>query len=493
MKKIIAFIALSIFTFNSQMFAGGFEVKLTVKGLKDTTCQLAYYFGEKQYIKDSARVDKNGVMIFKGEEELPGGIYLAVMPNKRYFELIIDKEQKFSMETDTADYINNMKVKNSKDNEIFYEYLKWISIKGKSIEALKAESDIAKDDAAKTKEIKDKQIAIDKEVKEYKLNFIKQNPASMLAKVFEASTDPEIPEAPLLPNGKKDSTFAFRYYKAHYFDKIDMKDDRLLRSPVFGNKIKQYLERLTAQIPDSINAAADKMISLTNPTGEIFKYLVYYITNTYEKSNIMGMDAVFVYMAKNYYLSGKAYWVEEAQQEKICDRVKALDPCLIGRKANNMRLLKNDFHPIALSDIKTKYTIVYFWDPSCGHCQKVTPQLKTFYDKYKKDLDVEVLGVYIEADTTEWFKYIKEKELNWINAADLLGTAQFRKYYDIYSTPVAFLLDNEKRIIAKRIEVEQLEDFIKNHSQGKVVVPKLPDLIPFPCKPSDPSKEKSGH
>jgi len=358
---------------------------------------------------------------------------------------------------------------------------------------LKKEMDEAKEDAAKTKEIKDKQIAIDKEVKEYKLKVIKDYPDFLLAKVFEASTDPEIPEAPILPNGKKDSTFAFRYYKAHYFDKIDMKDDRLLRSPVFGNKIKQYLERLTAQIPDSINASADKMISLANPTGEIFKYLVYYITNTYEKSNIMGMDAVFVYMAKNYYLSGKAYWVEDAQKEKICDRVLALDPCLIGRKANNMRLLKNDFHPISLSDIKTKYTIVYFWDPSCGHCQKVTPQLKTFYDKYKKELDVEVLGVYIEADTTEWFKYIKEKELNWINAADLLGTAQFRKYYDIYSTPVAFLLDNEKRIIAKRIEVEQLEDFIKNHSQGKISVPKLPEFTRFPCKPSDPSKEKSGH
>jgi len=493
MKKYIALIILSIITLNSNLTAGGFEIKVTIKGLKDTTCQLAYYFGDKQYIKDSARVDKNGVMTFKGDETLPGGIYLAVMPDKKYFELIIDKEQKFSMETDTADYINNMKIKNSKDNEIFYAYLKWISIRGKEIEALRKQMDGAKDDATKTKEIKDKQIAIDKEVKDYKLNLIKENPTLLLAKVFEASTDPEIPEAPLLANGKKDSTFAYRYYKEHYFDKIDMKDDRLLRSPIFGNKIKQYIEKLTAQIPDSINASADKMISLANPTGDIFKYLVYYITNTYEKSNIMGMDAVFVYMAKNYYLSGKAFWVDEAQQEKICDRVKALDPCLIGRKANNMKLLKNDFHPIALNDIKAKYTIVYFWDPSCGHCTKVTPQLKTFYDANKKALDVEVLGVYIEADTTEWFKYIKEKELNWINAADLLGTAQFRKYYDIYSTPVAYLLDSEKRIIAKRIEVEQLEDFIKNHSQGKVIVPKLPDLVPFPCKPSPPSKEKSAH
>lgn len=493
MRKNFVLFIICLSTCFSKLLAGGFEIKINVKGVKDTTCQLAYYFGDKQYIKDSARVDKNGNMVFKGDQELPGGIYLAVMPNKKYFELIVDKEQKFSMETDTLDYINNMKVKNSKDNEVFYSYLKWISVKGNEIEKLKKEMDLVKDNETRTKEIKDRQIAIDKEVKEYKNNLIKENPNLLLAKIFEASTDPEIPEIPILSNGKKDSTFAYRYYKAHYFDNVDMKDDRLLRSPIFGNKIKQYIEKLTPQIPDSINASADRMISLTNPTSDIFKYLVYYITNTYEKSNVMGMDAVFIYMAKNYYLSGKAFWVEEAQQEKICDRVKALDPCLIGRKANNMHLLKNDFHPIALSDIKTKYTIVYFWDPSCGHCQKVTPKLKEFYDSKRKELDFEVLGVYIEADTTEWFKYIKEKELNWINAADLLGKAQFRKYYDIYSTPVAYLLDNEKRIIAKRIEVEQLEDFIKNHRDGKILVPKLPDLVNFPCKPSDPSKEKSGH
>jgi hypothetical protein len=83
MRKINALIILSIFTISSKLIAGGFEIKITVKGIKDTTCQFAYYFGDKQYIKDSARVDKNGVLTFKGEETLPGGIYLAVMPNKK--------------------------------------------------------------------------------------------------------------------------------------------------------------------------------------------------------------------------------------------------------------------------------------------------------------------------------------------------------------------------------------------------------------------------
>ncbi|MFM2201651.1 MAG: hypothetical protein RL040_851 [Bacteroidota bacterium] len=465
MKKfslLIAFLTTTVAAFAG----GGYEIKVTIKGIQNQNVQLAYYFGDKQYIRDSAKADANGHLVFKGDEALPEGVYLAVVPSRKYFEMIVDKEQKFGMETDTVDFIGNMKVKNSKDNELFYEYLNWISLRGKQVEVLRKDLEATKNDEARQKQIKEEQAQIDKTVKEYKNAFMLAHPDMMLTKIFNASWEPEIPEAPILANGRKDSTFAYRYFKAHYFDKFDLKDDRLLRSPIFGNKIKQYMEKLTPQIPDSINKAASYIIGLTDGKNETFKYLVYWITNTYEKSEIMGMDAVFVYMAKNYYLTKKAYWVEDAQLAKIKERVDALEPCLLGVTANNMRLLKPDFHPIALNDIKKTYTLVYFWDPSCGHCQKVTPKLKEFYDAHKKDLDLEVLGVYIEADTTEWFKYIKEKDLNWINAADLLGTAQFRKYYDIYSTPVLFVLDRNKKIIAKRIDVENLEDFLTNYSKN---------------------------
>jgi thiol-disulfide isomerase/thioredoxin len=467
MNRIVFALSLLVTTACSAQ-VGGFEIKLTIKGLKDTTCQLAYYFGDKQYIKDSARVDKAGRLVFKGAENLPGGIYLAVVPGKKYFEMIVDKEQKFSMETDTADFINSMSVQGSKDNELFYDYLRWISTKGKEMEGLKKELETYIQAADKSKEIKARQLEVDKEVKEYKNKFMTDHPEMLLTKIFKASWEPEIPAIPMLPNGKKDSTFAYRYYRAHFFDQIDMKDDRLLRSPVFGGKIKQYVEKLTPQIPDSINKYAAYLIGLTDPQSEIFKYMVYYITNTYEKSNVMGMDAVFVFMAENYYLSGKAYWIDSTQTEKIRERVDHLKPCLLGVTANNMHLLKNDFHPVALNDIKKEYTIVYFWDPSCGHCQKVTPKLHDFYKEQKSKYDLEILAVYIEADTTEWFKYIKEKELKWINGADLLGKANIRKYYDIYSTPVIYVLDRNKKIIAKKIDVENLEDFFKNYSKYKM-------------------------
>jgi thiol-disulfide isomerase/thioredoxin len=471
MKKLLI-LFISVLSF-SQIIAQkqGYEIKVNVKGLQDSTVQLAYYYGDKQYIKDTAVADNKGNILFKGDENLPGGIYIVVMPSKTYFEILVDKEQRFSLETDTTNFIKSMKVKGSKDNEIFYSYLNYIGDKGKEMESLRKEIEAAKGNEQLIEKLKEQQSKTDTEVKDYKRNFINNNRERFLAKVFLSTYEPEIPDAPILENGRKDSLWTFRYYKQHYFDSLDMRDDRLLRTPVFANKIKTYIERLTPQIPDSINAAADYLISLTDPKSEIFKYLVYYITNTYERSKVMGMDAVFVHMAQKYYLNGMTYWVEDHQLEKIKERVDNLKDNLIGNQAVNLKLFKPDFSQTDIYSIKKDFTIVYFWDPSCGHCKKVTPKLSDFYKEKKELYNLEVFAVYSEADTAEWLDYLRKNELKWINAADLLWKTNFKQLYDIYSTPVIYVLDRNKRIIAKRIDVEQLEDFLKNHikmTKGKL-------------------------
>src|SRR3982751_4173228 len=99
-KKLVLFLALSLPCFISR--ASGYDIKIRIVGLKDTICYLGNHYGEKQYVRDTMRVDHNGWVEFKGKEELPGGIYLVVMPNKTYFEILVTaEEQKFTIETDT--------------------------------------------------------------------------------------------------------------------------------------------------------------------------------------------------------------------------------------------------------------------------------------------------------------------------------------------------------------------------------------------------------
>jgi peroxiredoxin len=308
--------------------------------------------------------------------------------------------------------------------------------------------------------------AIDKEVKTFREKLFTENPNSFSVKLFKSAQEPEVPEPPVLANGRKDSIFQFRYYKSHFFDNIDFTDDRMIRTPLFHGKVEQYITKLTLQIPDSINKEADYLLDKSK-SKEIFKYLVWWITNNYEKSQIMGMDAVFVHMAKNYYLNGKAFWVDSAIVSKIRDRAKILEPILIGKRAPNMWLTDSAGKLFTLDGFKAKATVLYFWDPNCGHCQKETPKLHEFWEK-QKSKGIDVFAVSIDRKPDDWKKYIREKKLHWTNVWDSYTATDFRNMYDIYSTPVIYLLDENKKILAKRIGVDQLPDFFDNYFKDKL-------------------------
>lgn len=441
----------------------GYSIKVRIKGLSNTQCYLGNYYGDKQYVKDTSKVDANGNFSFNGKEKLPGGIYLIITPDKKYFETLITDGQNFSMETDTLDFINHMKIKGSDENTLFYNYLSFIAGKSKEIEPLRKELEKVKNSKDSSASVRKKMGAIDKEVKEYKITFMKEHPTSFLSTIFKASQEPEIPEAPKLENGKTDSTFAYRYYRSHFFDNINFGDDRLIRTPIFHSKLEQYIKNLTYQIPDSINKSADYVVSLASGS-EIFKYVVWYITNTYETSNIMGMDAVFVHMVENYYTKAKAYWLDDTQLYKIQEAAKKKKPTLLGNKAPSIILKDSSGVVHSLYSLKSKYTVLFFWDPDCGHCQKSIPHLVEFYDKFKKK-GVEVMAVCTEVEDAKWRKFIKEKKLTFINVADPKLQSNFRYEYDISSTPQIFLLDDKKAIIAKKLDIEQLGDFLEKHEK----------------------------
>lgn len=451
---------ISLFFLKNVSAQEGYQVKVKVAGVRDSMCYLANYFGDKQYLKDSCLADAQGSFVFKGKEKLGGGIYLVVIPGKRYFEVLIDKEQNFSLETDTVDFVKHMKIKGSQENTVFYDYLKFIGEKSKAIEPLRAEYESVKSDPAKSEDVKKRMAVIDSSVITYKDAFMKNNPDFLLTKVFKVTEEVKMPEIPKKADGSLDSLFMYNYYKAHFFDNIDLKDDRLLRTPVFHPKLEQYFKKLTLQMPDSINKEADQIIAQLNPGSEMFKYVVWWVTNTYETSNIMGMDAVFVHMVEKYYTKEKAFWVDDAQLYKIQDRARVLKPILVGTKVKNIVLNDSLGRPHSLYDVKSKYTILYFWDPDCGHCQKITPKLKESYDKIKSK-GVQVFAVCTEVEIDKWKKFIREKDLNWINVADPELHNNFRHDFDITTTPQIFLLDENKNIIAKKIEVDTMNDILE--------------------------------
>jgi len=443
----------SLFIFSScSIFASGpkHKISFTIKGLQNTQCFMGCHYGDKDYIQDTAKVDAKGNFEFSGSDELPGGIYFIMLPSKKYFELVIDKEQKFSMQADTIDFIGTMKVQGSPENALFYQYLKYVTAKHDEIVKLEKVDNKAQIDT------------VNAQVKGYKENFGRQHADMLLTKVFVAAEPPVVPPSPKLSNGRVDSTFPYRYYKSHFFDNVDFSEGRLVRSPVLYPRIKEYLTRLTAQNPDSVIAAADYLVGKAKGDKEMFKFIVAYITSTYEASNIMGMDAVFVHMAKKYYSPEQAYWVSASQLEKIQERARQLDPILIGKKCPELALPDTANVIRALDSMRARYTILYFWDYDCGYCQKVTPKLVKWYDSIKGE-GIEVYAVETnELNSNKWKEYIRANKLDWTNVSDIFNTSNLHHQFDVISTPIIYVLDENKNIVAKKIEFEELNKVLRN-------------------------------
>lgn len=448
----------------------GYNMKFTIKNLPaGGKCLLANYYGGSQYKQDSAVANAKGEIIFTGTEKFPEGVYIIITPSKKYFDFIMDAGQNFSIETDTTQFIKTMKVKGSEENKLFYEYQNFMMDKQKQIEPLQAQFKRVKSNKDSAKIVQDKIEVLNKEVKQYKVDFVKNHPKSFISQLFKAMQEPEIPEAPILPNGKKDTLFNYHYFKTHYFDYIDFSDDRLLRTPVFHNKIKTYLDKMTPQIPDSVSVSVDLIAEKAKANPKMFEYLVKWMTYTYESSKIMGMDAVFSHIVEKYYVTKQVTWTDSTQLHKIIDKGMTLKYTLLGKKAPPIVMQDSTGKQVSLYDVKSKYTLVVFWEQGCGHCKKEIPKLLELYNSKLKARGVEIFAIESEEKFKDWKKFIIEHKLNWINVwePDDYKRAVTKKYYFIESTPVLFLLDENKIIKAKKIEADQLEDILNRLEKEK--------------------------
>ncbi len=435
-----------------------YKLSFAIKGLEHKVCLLGFYYGDKTYISldkngkdDTVVADAHGSFTFSRDTTLQPGIYFVLTRTKKSFQFIIDKEQKFSIEGDTAgDFITNLKAKESPENSMFFDYLRYVTVK--HLEAVKYEKQ-------KNSAMID---SVNREVQRYKDDFVRKHPDMLLSTVFKANEEPVLPPTPKLPNGRPDSTFPYRYYKAHFFDHVNFSDGRLVRTPVLFPLIKEYLDRLTMPIPDSVIVAADYLVGKAKANREMFKFVVAYITNKYETSNIMGMDAVFVHMADNYYTPDQAYWVSPSQLEKLKERAAQLKPVLIGKHVPPLALPDTSLAIQVIDSVRARYTVLYFWDYDCGFCQKETPKLVKWYDSAKAQ-GIEVYAVETnENELAKWKDYIRKNNLDWINVADRYHTSNFHHVFAIVSTPVVYVLDENKNIIAKNIDVSELNKVIKH-------------------------------
>lgn len=446
----------------------GYKIQLKFTDVTDSMVYLTHYYGKPLptiYKADSAKLDKNGVATFQTTEKFTGGIYMMLLSDKKtYFEFLLDNGNDIGITATASGLPSSLKFKNSPENERFQAYVSFLRDFGGKQQEIQSKLATAKN-AADTAAIRKQLTEGSKKLLAYRSDYVSKNPGTMLTSIFNSLEVPVVPEGDhYLADGKtKDSSFAYNYYKGHYWDKFDFQDDRLIYTPVFDAKMEEYFTKLVLPIIDSVEFEADKLLAKAEGTKDMFKYTLWWITHWVENSKIMGMDEVFVYLVENYYMKGKAFWLENEQLQKYVEQAQKIAPNVLGNVAYDIKMKDISGKDVTLHSIKSKYTLLVFWSPDCGHCLHEVPRIDSMYQKVLKDKGVKIVGVRVEGDEQKWKDVIKKEKLDdWIHLWDPERTSPFRSKYNVYSTPVIYLLDDKKIIRGKKLDHSTIPQVIEN-------------------------------
>jgi len=470
MKKLLLFLVFQAFIGSVLIAQTAYNIKVNVKPFKNQYLYLGYHYGKKKALADSTMLDENSNGVFKGPKPLGGGIYFIVSPQKQIlFELLIDKLQNFSIVADTSNLPSSIKFSGSTDNSIFQTYTVRLNKTGTEINQLQ-KSTVQNTSQSKGNDKQQQIQKLNQQIVAYRDSLEKAYPGSFLSALFKAMKEPAIPPASKHPGGKYDSNFAFQYYKSNYWKGVSFTDDRLIRTPILEPRLDKYYRDLVAPDPDSINREVDYMLLMARANDDMFKYLMVYFVQKYINPEYMGQDAVFVHLFEKYINTGQAEFFTEQYKKIMSDRAYSLMANLIGNPAANLDMVDSAGKSVQLYDVKADFTVICFWDPTCSHCKETVPRVDSLFKAKWKAEGVKLFGVMVDGGKEAWLKFIRENNLkDWIHVYQTdaqrdedakANRPNYRQLYDVYQTPVLYLLDKDKRIIAKKLNQYQLDEVI---------------------------------
>lgn len=447
----------------------GYQISFTINGLRDSTVFLAYHLGDKQYILDTIKLDASGSAQVSGREALQQGIYMIVLPGKRFFEILMPEDQHFSFTCSFNDPFSTLSFSGSTENTSFLEYQKnWGKMQQRA-SAISRRLQNNKQNNDSVKILSEAQKSQEEKMKSYLKGVISDNKSNLLSVLVKAMLPVDLPPVivPLNAPNPDSLRWILTYLnnKDHFFDNIDLTDERLIRTPILQSRLNTFFTNVVIQAPDSINKEIERVIKRSERNYKMFQFASVWLFNHFRESEIMGHDGVIVKLADDIYLSGKADWVSKEFKDDLRKQVELIRPNLIGRRAADLVMDSHRGVFVSLFDIEADFTVLYFWEPDCGHCNVSTPKLRTFYET-AREAGVEVFTVCTSSDRAKWSKYIEENKLVWINGWDPQRRTRFDFFYNVQSTPLIYILDRNKTIIAKKIPAEDVGPFIESYRKA---------------------------
>jgi thiol-disulfide isomerase/thioredoxin len=252
-----------------------------------------------------------------------------------------------------------------------------------------------------------------------------------------------------------------------------------VRTPFFEPKLQRYFDQLVYPSADSVNKEIAYMLGYASINEEMQRFLLLHFANRYLNQKYMWEDAVFVNLYEKYFANKTYPWLTEEGKKVITNRAYSLMANITGGAAADIELPDTKGAKKNLYNVQAPYTLVAIWDPTCGHCKEVLPKLDSLYQKKWKAQGMKLFAMAKETDGNKegWLNFINEHKLNdWTHvyyskdadkARIASGVPGYSQLYDVQSFPTLYLLDGDKRIIAKKVTEAQIEEILEHRKSNK--------------------------
>lgn len=245
--------------------------------------------------------------------------------------------------------------------------------------------------------------------------------------------------------------------KQHYFDFINFEDNALKNSTFFSEKAIEYVLYLNVSddiqvqnglYKNAINEVMQKLGKNDEIKSEILTSLVY----AFEQFENM---ALIGFVIDSFYGNLPAGFKDETLVADMQTKIKLA----IGNKAPEITWEEIGTQKKLSELSSSKNYILVFWSTTCSHCLQEIPKLFEFTDG---NTEMYVIAVALEDNKIDFEQYASKLK-TWTN---ILGLKKWEneiaKEYKINATPTYFILDKDKRILAKPEHFEDLKAYFEN-------------------------------
>ena len=371
------------------------DIKFSFDNQQDSVFYFCKYRGSKTVVIDTLKSVENQIR-YKNKTKLPEGIYL--LTNDKNFpliEVLVGKKQKFSLTINDLEDLNSVKVKGcAKETELYYKLMAKVRETDANIKVLESENEYNPDNWSKIDSLKKDLDSFEESLR------IKKKDAFINTVISSLK----------------------RHCMDDYWDDFPFEDSRVLTYPLIDNKLNTYFDNLYDDAI-SINENIDKLVAKAGDCEDVRDYLIWFFYRKYYSPKYMNLDDVYIHLVDEYFLKLEMENVSESVINLMADRANYLENLKIGAKLPEIGNLYS---------IDASYITVIFYDKTCHKCAQEGRILEEIRSRHPEMVIFPV-------------------EVNSTDIKNLLAK------YDIQTTPMIYVLDSKKQIIAKRLSAKQVE------------------------------------